>query len=158
MLTEEEKKEIEADLQEYEQKNAACIEAMKIVQRHRGWLSEEAIRDISEFLGMTPDELDSVATFYSLIFRKPVGEHVILVCDSVSCWILGYEKIIQHLKTRLNIELGETTADGKFTLLPVACIGACNEAPALIIDGQVYGNLDKSKIDDILVKYALGAG
>jgi NADH-quinone oxidoreductase subunit E len=158
MLTEEEKKEIEADLQEYEQKNAACIEAMKIVQRHRGWLSEEAIRDISEFLEMTPDELDSVATFYSLIFRKPVGEHVILVCDSVSCWILGYEKIIQHLKTRLNIELGETTADGKFTLLPVACIGACNEAPALIIDGQVYGNLDKSKIDDILVKYALGAG
>ena len=158
MLTEEEKKEIEAELQEYEQKNAACIEAMKIVQRHRGWLSEEAIRDISEFLGMTPDELDGVATFYSLIFRKPVGEHVILVCDSISCWIMGYEKIIQHLKTRLSIELGETTADGKFTLLPVACIGACDEAPALIIDGEVYGNLDKSKIDDILVKYGQGAG
>jgi len=153
MLTEEEKKEIEAELQEYEQKNAACIEAMKIVQRHRGWLSDEAIKDISEVLGMTPDELDGVATFYSLIFRKHVGEHIILVCDSVSCWIMGYEKIIQHLKTRLSIELGETTADGKFTLLPVACIGACDEAPALIIDGEVHGSLDESKIDDILVRY-----
>lgn len=152
MLTKEEKNEIEAELHEYDQKNAACIEAMKIVQRHRGWLSDEAIRDISEFLGMTTDELNSIATFYSLIFRKPVGEHVILVCDSVSCWIMGYEKIIRHLKARLGIGLGETTADSKFTLLPVACIGACDEAPALIIDGEVYGNLDESKIDDILLK------
>jgi NADH-quinone oxidoreductase subunit E len=153
MLTEEEKKEIEAELKEYEQKNAVCIEAMKIVQRHRGWLSDEAIRDISEFLGMTPEELDSVATFYSLIFRKPVGKHVILVCDSVSCWVMGYDKILQHLKTRLAIELGETSAEGKFTLLPVACIGACDEAPAIIIDNKVYGNLDESKIDDILAQY-----
>lgn len=153
MLTEEEKKEIEAELKEYEQKNAVCIEAMKIVQRHRGWLSDEAIRDISEFLGMTPEELDSVATFYSLIFRKPVGKHVILVCDSVSCWVMGYDKILQHLKTRLAIELGETSAEGKFTLLPVACIGACDEAPAIIIDHKVYGNLDESKIDDILAQY-----
>jgi NADH-quinone oxidoreductase subunit E len=153
MLTEEEKKEIEAELKEYEQKNAVCIEAMKIVQRHRGWLSDEAIRDISEFLGMTPEELDSVATFYSLIFRKPVGKHVILVCDSVSCWVMGYDKILQHLKTRLAIELGETSAEGKFTLLPVACIGACDEAPAIIIDNKVYGNLDESKIDNILAQY-----
>jgi len=153
MLTEEEKREIEAELHEYEQKNAACIEAMKIVQRHRGWLSDEAIRDISKFIGMTPDELDGVATFYSLIFRKPVGEHVILVCDSVSCWIMGYEKILQHLKTRLSIELGQTSADGKFTLLPVACIGACDKAPAIIIDNKVYGNLDESKIEDILAQY-----
>jgi len=153
MLTEEEKKEIESELKEYEQKNTVCIEAMKIVQRHRGWLSDEAIRDISEFLGMTPEELDGVATFYSLIFRKLVGKHVILVCDSVSCWVMGYDKILQHLKTRLAIELGETSAEGKFTLLPVACIGACDEAPAIIIDNKVYGNLDESKIDDILAQY-----
>ena len=153
MLTEEEKKEIESESKEYEQKNTVCIEAMKIVQRHRGWLSDEAIRDISEFLGMTPEELDGVATFYSLIFRKLVGKHVILVCDSVSCWVMGYDKILQHLKTRLAIELGETSAEGKFTLLPVACIGACDEAPAIIIDNKVYGNLDESKIDDILAQY-----
>jgi len=153
MLTQDEKNEIEVQLQEYELKSAACIEAMKIVQRHRGWLSDEAIKDISEFLGMTPDELDGVATFYSLIFRKRVGKHIILVCDSVSCWIMGYEKILQHLKTRLNIEFGETSADGKFTLLPVACIGACDKAPAIIIDNKVYGNLDEGKIEYILAQY-----
>ena len=153
MLTQDEKNEIEVQLQEYELKSAACIEAMKIVQRHRGWLSDEAIKDISEFLGMTPDELDGVATFYSLIFRKPVGKHIILVCDSVSCWIMGYEKILQHLKARLNIEFGETSADGKFTLLPVACIGACDKAPAIIIDNKVYGNLDEGKIEYILAQY-----
>jgi NADH-quinone oxidoreductase subunit E len=153
MLTQEERKEIEAEINEYEQKHAACIGAMKVIQRHRGWVSDEAIKDICELLEMTSDELDGVATFYSLIFRKPMGKHVILVCDSVSCWIMGYEKIIQHLKTRLGIELGETSADGMFTLLPVACIGTCDHAPAMIIDNDVYRDLDEVKIDSILAKY-----
>jgi NADH-quinone oxidoreductase subunit E len=153
MLTQEERKEIEAEINEYEQKHAACIGAMKVIQRHRGWVSDEAIKDICELLEMTSDELDGVATFYSLIFRKPMGKHVILVCDSVSCWIMGYEKIIQHLKTRLGIELGETSADGMFTLLPVACIGTCDHAPAMIIDNDVYRDLDEVKIDSILDKY-----
>jgi NADH-quinone oxidoreductase subunit E len=153
MLTQEERKEIEAEINEYEQKHAACIGAMKVIQRHRGWVSDEAIKDICELLEMTSDELDGVATFYSLIFRKTMGKHVILVCDSVSCWIMGYEKIIQHLKTRLGIELGETSADGMFTLLPVACIGTCDHAPAMIIDNDVYRDLDEVKIDSILDKY-----
>ena len=153
MLTEEEKKEIGAEVQEYEQKHAACIEAMKIIQRHRGWVSDETIKDISELLEMTPDELDGVATFYSLIFRKPVGEHVILICDSVSCWIMGYERVLNHLKAKLGVDLGGTSADGKFTLLPVACIGACHNAPAMIVDKKLYGNLDENKIDEILTEY-----
>jgi NADH-quinone oxidoreductase subunit E len=153
MLTEEEKNEIEAEIHKYEQKQAACIDALKIVQRHRGWVSDEAVKDISEFLDMTPDELDSVATFYSHIYRKPVGKHVILICDSVSCWIMGYEKILDHLKTKLGIGLGETSADGRFTLLPIACIGACDKAPAVIIDNDIFSNLDEWKIDDILAQY-----
>jgi NADH-quinone oxidoreductase subunit E len=153
MLTEEERRIIEEEIREYGQKTAACISALKVVQRQRGWVPDEAIKDISELLGMTPDELDGVATFYSLIFRKPLGRHVILVCDSISCWIMGYEKILGHLKTRLGIELGETSADGKFTLLPIACIGSCDNAPAIIIDNEVYKNLDVKKIDDILGKY-----
>jgi NADH-quinone oxidoreductase subunit E len=153
MLTEEERNEIEVEVHDYEQRQAACIDALKIVQRHRGWVSDEAVKDISEFLGMTPDELDSVATFYSLIYRKPVGKHVILICDSVSCWIMGYEKILDHLKTKLGIGLGETSADGRFTLLPVACIGACDKAPAVIIDNEIFSNLDEGKIDGILAQY-----
>jgi NADH-quinone oxidoreductase subunit E len=153
MLTEEEKREIESELQHYEQKQAACIEAMKIIQRHRGWVSDESIQDIARLLEMTPDELDSVATFYNLIFRRPVGKHVILMCDSVSCWIMGYEDLRKHLTQRLGINLGETTPDGRFTLLPVVCLGTCDHAPALMIDNDLYRDLDPEKIDAILEKY-----
>ena len=153
MLTQEERREIEAEISEYKQRHAACIGAMKVIQRHRGWVSDDAIKDICELLEMTPDELDGIATFYSLIFRRPMGKHVILVCDSVSCWIMGYEKIIQHLKTKLGIELGETSANGMFTLLPVACLGECDHAPAMIIDNNVYKDIDEVKIDDILAKF-----
>ncbi len=153
MLTEEEKREIETELQHYEQKQAACIEAMKIVQRHRGWVSDEGIQDIGRLLELTPDELDSVATFYNLLFRRPVGKHVILICDSISCWIMGYEDLRQHLIERLGINLGETTTDGRFTMLPIACLGTCDHAPALMIDNDLYRNLDSQKIDQILKKY-----
>ena len=153
MLTAEEKKEIEAEFPRYEQKRAACVEALKVVQRHRGWVSEEALIAVAEFLEMTPAELDGVATFYNLIFRKPVGKHIILVCDSISCWIMGYERILQHLQNRLGIVLGETTADGVFTLLPIVCLGACDQAPAMMIDDELYGKLDPDKIDEILTKY-----
>ena len=153
MLTEEERREIEAEIPRYPQKNATCIEAMKIVQRHRGWVSDEALQGIGDLLGMTPDELDSLATFYNLIFRKPVGRHVILICDSISCWIMGYERVREHLHVRLGIEPGETTADGRFTLLPIACLGACDHAPALMIDDDLHVDLDPEKIDRILQSY-----
>jgi NADH-quinone oxidoreductase subunit E len=153
MLTAEEKKEIEAEFHRYATKRAVCVEALKIVQRHRGWVSDEALSAVADFLEMTSAELDAVATFYNLIFRKPVGKHVILVCDSVSCWIMGYERILQHLQERLGIGLGETTADGIFTLLPIVCLGACDQAPAMMIDDELHGNLDPAKIDDILANY-----
>ena len=102
---------------------------------------------------MTPDELDSVATFYNLIFRKPVGRHVILICDSVSCWVMGYRGMEEHLKARLGIGFGETTADGRFTLLPNACLGVCERAPAMMIDEDLHTDLHPEKIDQILEKY-----
>ncbi len=153
MLSEEERREIEAEVANYEQKKAACIDAMKIVQEHRGWVSDEAIQDLAGFLEMSPDELDSVATFYNLIYRKPVGRHVILVCDSVSCWIMGYDPIREHLTSRLGIGLGETTQDGRFTLLPIVCLGTCDHAPAMMVDDELYGDLDPAKIDEILAKH-----
>jgi NADH-quinone oxidoreductase subunit E len=153
VLSEAERQEIDSICKGYKYKQAACVEALKIIQRSRGWISDEDIKDISELLDMTSAELDSVSTFYSLIFRRPVGRHIILICDSVSCWITGYERIIEHIKTRLGIELGGTTSDGRFTLLPVACIGACEQAPAMIIDNIVYGDLDEDKIYEILSRY-----
>src|SRR5215475_10372186 len=150
VLTEEERQEIEAELHQYAQKRAVCIDALKIVQRRRGWVSDENVRDLAEFLEMTPEELDSVATFYNLIFRKPVGRRVLLICDSVSCWIMGYDRIREHLTARLGIALGETSADGEFTMLPIACLGACDHAPALMIDEALHQDLEPQKLDRIL--------
>ncbi len=153
MLSDEEKKEIEAELAQYEQKRAACIEALRIVQHHRGWVSDEALSDVAQAMDMTPDELDSVATFYSLIYRRPVGRHVIHVGNSITCWIMEQEEVFMHLKSRLGIDWGETSADGGFTLLPIPCLGACDQAPAMLIDNELYGNLTPQKLDEILKKY-----
>jgi NADH-quinone oxidoreductase subunit E len=153
MLTAEETQEIEKELERYPNRQAASVEALKIVQQHRGWVSDESIRDIAKFLGMTPDELDSVATFYNLIFRRPVGRHVILLCDSVSCWIMGSENLQEHLTARLGIDPGETTEDGRFTLLPMVCLGTCDHAPALMIGDDLYRDLDVETLEAILEKH-----
>ena len=153
MLDERERLEIEAVLQHYDHKRGACVEALMIVRRQRGWVSDDSLRDVAQYLEMTPEELDGVATFYNLVYRRPVGRHIILICDSVSCWIMGYEDLRQHLTTRLAIDLGGTTADGRFTLLPVTCLGACDHAPAMMVDEELYQDLSRERIDQILAAY-----
>ncbi|OHB64050.1 MAG: NADH-quinone oxidoreductase subunit E [Planctomycetes bacterium RBG_13_60_9] len=150
MLTEEEQKEIDAEIAKYLGKRAAGPEALKIVQKHRGWISDESLQDVARYLEMTDDELESVATCYNFIFRKPVGRHVIVVCDSITCWIMGYESILDHLERRLGIKPGQTTGDGRFTLLPGACLGACDRAPVMTVDDQLHVELTPAKIDEIL--------
>ena len=102
---------------------------------------------------MTPEELDGVATFYNLIYRRPVGRHVILMCDSVSCWIMGYDRMRGCLKEKFGIAPGETTSDGRFTLLPVPCLGTCDKAPAMMVDEDLHTNLEPGNIDTILERY-----
>jgi len=153
MLSDAEKREIEAGLAHYPTRRAVSIDALKIVQRHRGWVSDEALKDVAELLGLSPADLDGVATFYNLLFRKPVGRHVILMCDSVSCWIMGCDRLRERLTARLGIRMGQTTADGRFTLLPIVCLGACDHAPVIMIDDDTHGDLDPEKIDRILEQY-----
>ena len=153
MLTPEERREIEEELRCYPDRRAGTIEALKVIQRHRGWVSDDGVKAIARTLGISPDEVDGVATFYNLIFRQPVGRHVILLCDSVSCWVMGYDKILETLKARLGIGMGETTADGRFTLLPIVCLGACDRAPAMMVDDELFGPLDPETIDAVLARY-----
>jgi NADH-quinone oxidoreductase subunit E len=153
LLTTEERAEINEELAHYPTRQAVCIDAMLIVQRHRGWVSDEAIRDLAELLGMSTADLDGVATFYNLIRRKPVGRHVALICDSVSCWIMGCEWVRDRLCARLGTTLGGSTADGRFTVLPIVCLGACDHAPAMMIDGDLYTNVDEHRIDQIVNGY-----
>ena len=158
MLSEEERREIEAELAEAGTKRSVCLEAMKILQRHRGWLADESREDLTGILGMSVTELDSVATFYNLLFRRRVGEHLILVCDSVSCWIMGGDRVVDHLRERLGIGLGETTPDGRFTLLTIPCLGACDRAPAMMVDQELHGPLTPEEIDRVLDRWGESHG
>lgn len=153
MLSADEITEIEAESARYPTRQAVCIDAMRIVQRHRGWVSDESLRDIAEHLGMSMTDLDSVATFYNLIFRRPVGRHVIMICDSVSCWMMGYDRMREHLGKRLGIGLGETTEDNRFTLLPIVCLGCCDHAPAMMVNDALHSDLNPEKIDRALESY-----
>ncbi len=153
MLSDIERSEIEEHIKDYPQKRAACIEALKVIQKHRRWVPDESINDLSVMLEMTPDEVDSVATFYNLVFRKPVGRHVILICDSISCWVMGYTAILKKIKDVLGINLGETTPDRRFTLLTIPCLGTCDRAPALMIDNNLHRDLTPENIEDLLNKY-----
>ena len=153
MLFEEERREIEAEFPHYPTKQALSIDAMRIVQKHRGWVPDEALDDIGELLGLSRSDLDGVATFYNLIFRKPVGKHVIYLCDSISCWIMGCRQLGEHLATRLATQFGETTADGQFTVLPIVCLGACDHAPVMMIDDDLHLDLEPAKLDAILESY-----
>jgi NADH-quinone oxidoreductase subunit E len=153
MLTEEEKKEIAEELRHCEWKESASVEALKVIQKRRGWVSDESIRDVAAVLELTPAELDAVATFYSFIFRKPVGRHVIALCDSMVCWTMGYNPLYEQISSLLGVTFGKTTPDNRFTLLPAACLGACDRAPAMMVDEDLYGPVTPEMIDGILGKY-----
>ena len=153
MLTEEEKNEIAAELEHCGQKESASVEALKIVQKHRRWISDASIRDIAAELGMTTAELDAVATFYAFIYRKPVGRHVIQICDSMVCWSMGLNPLLEQLRTTLGIGFGETTTNGRFTLLPASCLGACDRAPAMLVDDDLHGPLTPEMVEQILSDY-----
>ena len=153
MLTELEQQEINAELAHCATKASASIEALNLVQRRHGWVSDEDLKDVSRILEMTLEELDAVATFYSFIFRRPVGRHVILVCDSISCWVMGHNPLLDLLKNKLGVSFGETTEDKRFTLLPISCLGACDRAPAMMVDDDLYGPVTAEMMEDILQKY-----
>jgi NADH-quinone oxidoreductase subunit E len=153
MLTEEEIKEIRNEISQYPYPSVACIDALKIVQQHRGWVSDDSVKDIARLLNVSNEEVDGVATFYSRIYRKPVGRNVILICDSVSCMIMGYESLYSYISDKLGISFGETTSDRRFTLLPISCLGDCDNAPAMMINNDHFNRLTIEKIDKLLAIY-----
>ncbi|MDM8349627.1 NADH-quinone oxidoreductase subunit NuoE [Pseudomonas sp. sp1636] len=152
-LSASERLAIEHELAHYEDPRAASIEALKIVQQQRGWVPDGAIAAIGEMLGIPASDVEGVATFYSQIFRQPVGRHIIRLCDSMVCYLQGHEAIQAALQQRLGIGLGETSSDGRFTLLPVCCLGNCDKAPSLMIDDDTYGHLDAGNVAQLLERY-----
>ncbi|NIG99093.1 MAG: NADH-quinone oxidoreductase subunit NuoE [Buchnera aphidicola (Periphyllus acericola)] len=129
---------------------SVLIESLKIVQKYYGWVSDSSIKFISEILNISISDIESVATFYSQIFRKPVGRYVIKICDSMVCYVLGYKKIKKIINTTLNIKFGKTTRDKNITFLPICCLGACDKGPVIMINEKTYFNVNKSSILKLL--------
>lgn len=152
-LTPEEISEIDHELELYPDKQAVGLEALKIVQKHQGWVSDESLLAISKYLEIPISELEGVATFFNLVYRQPVGRHVMLFCNSVSCWIMGCDSLKDHIKEKLDIDFGETSSCGDFTLLPVPCLGDCDRAPVMMVGRDLHRNLTPAKINKIILDY-----
>ena len=153
ILSEAEHAAIEHEMHHYEDPRAASIEALKIVQKARGWVPDGAADAIGEILGIPASDVEGVATFYSQIFRQPVGRHIIRVCDSMTCYVGGHESVVAEMHRQLGIGLGETTSDSRFTLLPVCCLGNCDKAPALMIDDDTFGDVQPDGVAKLLEAY-----
>jgi len=153
MLTKEEIDEIKEEIKQYPSPAAACIDALKIVQKRRGWITDESVKDIAKLLDISNEDVDGVATFYTRIYRRPVGRNIILLCDSVSCMIMGYGSLYDYISEKLGIGFGETTPDERFTLLPISCLGDCNNAPVMMINDDHFRRLTVEKIDELLLHY-----
>ena len=153
VLSETERSAIEHEMHHYEDPRAASIEALKIVQKQRGWVPDGAADAIGAVLGIPASDVEGVATFYSQIFRQPVGRHVIRVCDSMTCDIGGHESVVSEMQKQLGIGLGQTTSDERFTLLPVCCLGNCDKAPALMIDDDTFGDVQPDGVAKLLEDY-----
>ncbi|WP_413468954.1 NADH-quinone oxidoreductase subunit NuoE [Pseudomonas sp. FME51] len=153
VLDEAERAAIEQEMHHYEDPRAASIEALKIVQQARGWVPDGAADAIGAILGIPASDVEGVATFYSQIFRQPVGRHIIRVCDSMTCYIGGHESVLDSIKNEIGIVPGQTTADNRFTLIPVCCLGNCDKAPALMIDDDTYGGVSADGVAALLEGY-----
>ncbi|MFO0701850.1 MAG: NADH-quinone oxidoreductase subunit NuoE [Nitrospira sp.] len=153
MLSEIERRELEDAVKHYPDKRGAAIDALLIVQRRRGWISDDTLFEIAQFLEITIEDLDSVATFYNLVFRSRLVGMSRSWCDGISCWIKGASKFVEQIKKLYDVDLGQTTRDGRLTVLPIACLGHCEQAPAMMIDQDVYGDVTPEKIEQIVEKY-----
>jgi len=154
MVSEETREKIEKVLATYPQRESALLRVFHLVQQEQGYLSAEAIAWVAEVIGIPLVRAYEVATFYTLYHRKPVGKHIIQVCTNLSCSLMGAQHLLDHLEDRLKIRVGETTPDGRFTLLTVQCLGSCGTAPVMQINDRYYENLDKERVDRILTELA----
>ncbi len=152
-LSHEEIQAIETEIAHLPDRASAAIDALLIVQEHRGWVSDESLDAIARLLEMSSADLDSIATFYNLIYRRPVGRHVIMVCDSVSCYVMGCDKLCRQMEDKLGIKMGQTTPDERFTLLPIVCLGACDRAPVMQIDEELIGPVAGDQLDQVLGRF-----
>ncbi len=153
LLSEESYRKIEKELAKFPatKRRSAAIAALTIAQDEMGWLSLEVMQEIADYLGVPVMAIEEVATFYSMFNTHPVGKYKIAICCNLPCEMTGSDQIAQYLKKKLNIEFGETTADGLFTLVESECMGACGDGPVILVNNKnMYMRMSEDKIDRLL--------
>jgi NADH-quinone oxidoreductase subunit E len=152
MIPERLRQELQHRVAEAVTPREAAVDVMKELQLQYGWLSGEAVDEAAGLLGLSPLQVEELATFYEMIYRRPVGRAVIHVCDSVSCWAMGGETLLGYLEQHLGIETGQTTLDGAFTLLPCSCLGNCGNGPTMMIGETIHHRVTPEAARTILAK------
>ena len=142
--------EIKKILKRYPEGGAALLPVLWLCQERWGWLSAGVMRAVGQRLDLAPAFVESVASFYTMYQRRPPGKYLLQVCTTLSCQLCGTSGLVEHLKEKLGIDFGETTPDGRFTLVDVQCLGACGEAPVVQINNDYYTNLTADSLDEIL--------
>lgn len=158
MLSEETVQEIRAAITRYPRPRTAVLDALRAVQRQFGWCHPEGVKEAADILGIDANALQMLVTFYDMLYDHPVGEHILMPCKNIACYLRGADQIIEYISRRLGIKPGETTPDGKFTLQPMECLAACDLAPMMIADENYYGNLTEERVDEILAALAASSG
>ncbi len=143
---------IQSIANEHETRLSALIPVLREVQNEFGWLSTESMEEVASALDIPPSSVQNVASFYTMFFTEPVGKHVVWLCRTLSCALRGAENLEHHLCDRLGIRTGETTADGKITLMEAECLASCGTAPVMLIGDTLYENITEAKVDNIIDK------
>jgi NADH-quinone oxidoreductase subunit E len=155
VLSEQSKAEMSRYCDEYPDPRSALLPALRLAQRdYGGWLPAQAVEEVAALIGLAAADVEAVASFYTMLHREPVGRHLLQVCTNVTCSLLGAEHLVAHISHKLGIEPGETTEDGRFTLLEVECLGSCGTAPVMQVDDRYYEDLTPERIDRILANLA----
>jgi NADH-quinone oxidoreductase E subunit len=150
MISEDARERMRAAVTRYPSRRSAMLPALHIAQEEQGSITPEGIAAVADVLGVRPDEVASVVSFYSMFHKKPVGRHVIRVCTSISCYLRGCDELLAHLEERLGVRRGETTPDGLFTLLPFECLASCGTAPVLQVNDAFVENVTLDAADALL--------
>lgn len=148
--------EIEAIMKKYPIRRSGVMDLLWLVQEENGWITEEAMEEIAEVCEMQPSEVMEMVTFYTMYHRRPVGKNVFWVCGTLPCALCGSDGLIQYLKEKLNVEMDEVTEDGLFTIKRAECLGACSEAPLMLVNKKMATKLTRAKVDEIIDRCRAG--
>jgi NADH-quinone oxidoreductase subunit E len=150
LLSADARARIQAFVDKYPNRRSALLPALHVAQNEIGWLPREAMEEVAEVLGLDWDQVEEVASFYTMYYKQPVGRYVLEVCKTIPCSLLGADEIIDYIANKLGIQPGQTTPDGMFTLFRVECLAACHRAPVMQVNHRYYQDLTPQKVDQLI--------